>query len=276
MKLFAASITIGSQGSAGDFAPSLAVGGLAGGAFGRLMQLWIDDPRIDPGAFALVGMGVFYGGIAHVPLAAVVLVCELAGNYDLLVPLMLAQGIAFVALRKRALYDSQVPTQRDSPVHRDALLIDILKAIQVKDLMTHDKNLISFQPKTSAAEMLEQLGEATDQDVFPVVEQGQVVGLVCADAMRVLAKESLATPWVLATDVMQPPVVVRPDDDLRKAVQRLVANGLREVPVVDDANAIIGFLDEREVAKVYLRAEARTDDSFRQRSAQDSRPNGAD
>jgi len=276
VKLFAASITIGSQGSAGDFAPSLAVGGLAGGAFGRLMQLWIDDPRIDAGAFALVGMGVFYGGIAHVPLAAVVLVCELAGNYDLLVPLMLAQGIAFVALRKRTLYDSQVPTQRDSPVHRDALLIDILRAIQVKDLMTHDRELICFEPKTSAAEMLEHLGEATDQDVFPVVEQGRVVGLVCADAMRVLAKESLATPWVIATDVMQPPVVVHPDDDLRRATQRLVANGLREVPVVDDANAIIGVLDEREVAKIYLRAEARTDDSFRQRSTGDSRRNRAD
>ncbi|HEY6728055.1 MAG TPA: chloride channel protein [Polyangiaceae bacterium] len=262
VKLFAASLTIGSQGSAGDFAPSLAIGGLAGGAFGRLTQLLIEDPRIDPGAFALVGMGVFYGGIAHVPLAALVLVCELAGNYDLLVPLMLAQGIAFVALRKRALYEAQVPTQRDSPVHRDALLIDILKAIQVKDLMTHDREFISFEPKTSTAHMIEQLGEATEQDVFPVVENGKVVGLVCADAMRVLAKESTVAPWVLAADIMQPAVVVRPDDDLRSATQRLVANGLREVPVVDHANAIIGFLDEREVAKIYLRAEARTDDTM--------------
>lgn len=264
VKLLAASITIGSQGSAGDFAPSLAIGGLTGGAFGRLMQLLVEDPRIDPGAFALVGMGVFYGGIAHVPLAALVLVCELAGNYDLLVPLMLAQGIAFVALRKRALYEAQVPTQRDSPVHRDALLIDILKAIQVKDLMTHDREPICFEPKTSAAEMLEHLGEATEQDVFPVVEHGKVVGLVCADAMQVLAKESTATPWVLAADVMQPPVVVRPDDDLRRATQSLVANGLREVPVVDETNAIIGFLDEREVAKIYLKAEARAEDSPRE------------
>lgn len=258
-KLIAASITLGSQGSAGDFAPSLAIGGLAGGAFGRLMQLWVEDPRIDPGAFALVGMGVFYGGIAHVPLAALVLVCELAGNYDLLVPLMLAQGIAFVALRKRALYDAQVPTQRDSPVHRDALLIDLLKAIQVKELMTQSQAFVSFEPKTSAAEMLSHVGEATEQDVFPVVDQGKIVGLVRADTMRVLAKESTMTPWVLAADVMQPPVVVRPDDDLRCATQSLVANGLREVPIVDDDNAIIGFLDEREVAKIYLKAEARAE-----------------
>ena len=116
------SLTIGSGGSAGDFAPSLVIGGLFGGAFGRAAQLLLHDPRIDPGAFALVGMGTFYGGIAHMPLSSLVLVCELAGSYDLLVPLMLAEGIAFVALRKRSLYRAQVPTQRDSPAHqrRDA------------------------------------------------------------------------------------------------------------------------------------------------------------
>ena len=69
-KIVASSLTIGSGGSAGDFAPSLVIGGLFGGAFGRAAQLLLGDPRIDPGAFALVAMGTFYGGIAHV--AAVV------------------------------------------------------------------------------------------------------------------------------------------------------------------------------------------------------------
>ena len=63
-------------------------------------------------------MGTFYGGVAHVPLSSLVLVCELAGSYDLLVPLMLAEGIAFVALRRKSLYRAQVATQRDSPVHQ--------------------------------------------------------------------------------------------------------------------------------------------------------------
>ena len=60
-KLVAASLTLGSGGSAGDFAPSLMLGGLLGGAFSRAAQLLLHDPRIDPGAFALVGMGTFYG-----------------------------------------------------------------------------------------------------------------------------------------------------------------------------------------------------------------------
>src|SRR5207344_3392364 len=117
-KIVASAFTIGSGGSAGDFAPSLAIGGLLGGAFGLAARILLDDPSIEPGAFALVGMGTFYGGIANTPLAALVLVCELAGSYELLVPLMLAEGIAFVALRKVSLYPAQVATVRDSPAHR--------------------------------------------------------------------------------------------------------------------------------------------------------------
>ena len=134
-KILASSLTIGTGGSAGDFAPVLAIGGLFGGAFGRAAQLVTGDTRIDAGAFALVGMGTLYGGIAHTPLPALVLVCELAGSYDLLVPLMLAEGIAFVALRKRTLYHAQVPTQRDSPVHQIAGAPDLLRSAQVLAVM---------------------------------------------------------------------------------------------------------------------------------------------
>ena len=70
------------------------------------------------------------------------LVCELAGSYDLLVPLMLAEGIAFVALRKRSLYHAQVPTQRDSPVHQVTDVPDLLRSALVSAVM---------RPATNAA-----------------------------------------------------------------------------------------------------------------------------
>ncbi len=133
-KIIASSLTIGSGGSAGDFAPSLVIGGLFGGAFGRAMQMLLPHWHIEPGAFALVAMGTFYGGVAHVPLSSLVLVCELAGSYDLLVPLMLAEGIAFVVLRRRSLYRAQLPTQRDSPAHQHATL-DILRTTRVGAVM---------------------------------------------------------------------------------------------------------------------------------------------
>lgn len=107
LKVTATAFTVGSGGSAGVFGPFLSVGAMLGGAFGRAAELLLGDPRIDPGSFALVGMAAFWGGLAHCPLAALVLVCELAGSYDLLVPLMLASAVAFVALRQHGLYTTQ-------------------------------------------------------------------------------------------------------------------------------------------------------------------------
>jgi CIC family chloride channel protein len=257
-KLVGAAFTIGSGGSAGDFAPSLAIGGLVGGAFGRAAQAVLQDPRIDPGAFALVGMAAFYGGIAHVPLSALVLACELAGNYDLLVPLMLAQGVAFVALRKHSLYGAQMATQAESPVHRDALVLEVLQATQVKSLMTHGRPYVCFGRPTPGAEMLQHVADATWQDVFPVVDEaGKMVGLVTAAALQALAGQDLA--WAVADDVMQKVVAVRDDDTLRTAAEQLLSNGLREVPVLDAAGKVVGFLDESSIAALYLKAAVRAE-----------------
>jgi CIC family chloride channel protein len=259
-KLFAAALTIGSGGSAGDFAPSLAMGGLVGGAFGRAAQLLLHDPSIQPGAFALVGMGAFYGGIAHVPLAALVLVCELAGNYDLLVPLMLTQGIAFVALRKRALYEAQVSTLRESPVHRDTLILSVLQTLRVSDVVKPTAPPVCFSPGSTLSEMLEEAGLATSQELFPVVSQeGRLVGLVTSATMRVAIAQRDDSSWVLAADLMQTPVSVQGSDDLRTTGERMLSSGLRELPIVSKDGAVVGLVTESALATVYLQGAARAE-----------------
>jgi chloride channel protein, CIC family len=259
-KLFAASLTIGSGGSAGDFAPSLAMGGLFGGAFGRAAQLLLHDPSIQPGAFALVGMGAFYGGIAHVPLAALVLVCELAGNYDLLVPLMLTQGIAFVALRKRALYEAQVSTLRESPVHRDTLILSVLQTLRVSDVVKAATPPVCFSPRASLSEMLEQASLASSQELFPVVSpEGRLVGLVTSATMRVAMAQGDDSSWVLAADLMQTPVSVQGSDDLRTTGERMLSNGLRELPIVSKDGVVLGLVTESALASVYLQGAARAE-----------------
>jgi CIC family chloride channel protein len=254
-KLVASSLTIGSGGSAGDFAPSLVLGGVFGGAFGRALQLLLHDPRIDPGAFALVGMGTFYGGIAHAPLSSLIMVCELAGSYDLLVPLMLAEGIAFVALRRWSLYHAQVPTKRDSPAHRGQLILDVLGEATVKDVMTQGRPFVHFDRRTRVAEVLAHVTDNTWQDAFPVLDEaGAIVGTITTDELRVLHAERELAEVTIAADVMQPPVTARASEDLRTAIQRMIERGLREVPVVDEGNQVIGFLDEADIARSYLEA----------------------
>jgi CIC family chloride channel protein len=206
-KIIASSLTIGTGGSAGDFAPSLVIGGLFGGAFGRAAQMLTGDPRIDPGAFALVAMGTFYGGVAHAPLSSLVLVCELAGSYDLLVPLMLAEGIAFVALRKKSLYHAQVPTRRESPVHHTPSL-DLLETARVAQVMRPcSMSGIPVLPPEQRVSPEDDLRSATETLLkhklreIPVIDgQGQVVGLLDeADVSRYYLQATTRTPTTPAS-----------------------------------------------------------------------------
>ncbi len=112
LRIVGASLTVGSGGSAGDFAPSLTIGALVGASFGHLAAALFPGVGIQPASFAFVGMATLYGGIAHVPLGAMILVSELAGTYDLLVPLMICTVGAHVLLRRVQLYGSQLPGRR--------------------------------------------------------------------------------------------------------------------------------------------------------------------
>ena len=205
VKIVATSLTVGSGGSAGDFGPSLVMGGhlrrrvRPGGAAAAARP----DGSI-PGAFALVGMGVFYGGLAHVPIASLVMTCELAGSYDLLVPLMLAEGIAFVMLRNRSLYHAQVPTRRESPAHREDLIFDVLKGVRVGDVVVRDRPYIDvLSGARRRARSSTKVAESEWQDAFPVLgDDGKLAGVISSDVLRTMATNPDLGMFALADDMM--------------------------------------------------------------------------
>jgi CIC family chloride channel protein len=255
IKIVATSLTVGTGGSAGDFGPSLVIGGLFGGAFGQAAQVLLHDPRISPGAFALVGMGTFYGGLAHVPIAALVMTCELAGSYDLLVPLMLAEGVAYVALRGRSLYHSQVATKRESPAHREEMIFDVLTGVRIGDVIVRNRPYATFTTRAHAQEIVEKAADNAWQDVFPVVDDaGTLVGMVTSDVLRSMAANPDARGIAIAHDLMMPPVSVHDTDTLQVALVAILEHNLREVIVVDDGDRIVGFLDEAEITRAYQSA----------------------
>ncbi len=258
LKIAATALTVGSGGSAGDFGPSMVLGGIFGGAFGLAAKLLLHDPRIDPGAFALVGMGTFYGGLAHVPIGSLVMTCELAGSYDLLVPLMLAEGIAFIALRNRSLYHAQVPTKRDSPAHRDDLIVDLLEEIRISTVLVGGRELVSFRRKTPARDVLRGIATSDWQDAFPVLDEaGKLVGVVTTEILRTAAVEPEAVELAIAEDLMAAPIAISQDDNLHVALEVMLAQGMRELLVTDATGRVLGVVDEAEITAAYLAATAK-------------------
>ncbi len=89
-KLIATSLTLGSGGSGGIFAPALFIGAMAGGAYGMFVRDVFPSLVADPTTYAAVGMGTVFAGAAHAPLTAIVIVYELTGDPLILAPLAIA------------------------------------------------------------------------------------------------------------------------------------------------------------------------------------------
>ncbi|HTP53901.1 MAG TPA: chloride channel protein [Thermoplasmata archaeon] len=115
------SLTVGSGGAAGLFGTSVVIGALVGveigAAFHTVLPSVVSAGEIS--AFAIVGMMTFFGGVSKAPLAVLVMVAEMTGSYDLLVPAMLAIFIAYIGTGPYHLYEEQRATRLDSPAHRD-------------------------------------------------------------------------------------------------------------------------------------------------------------
>lgn len=257
VKLVASALTIGSGGAAGDFAPSLVMGGLIGSAFGHAAALVLHDPRLDPAAFALVGMGTFYGGIAHVPLSAVVMVCELAGSYDLLVPMMLAVSVAYVALQKWTLYPAQPTTKADSRVQRDEETergwLGPISALTAHDVLVEPEVQVVSE-RTTVRHMQELAREVRFQKVLAVAgASGAFRGLVEIRALQLLSADDLG--WANAHDVMVPFASVAPEEDLAAISRALSGSGLPQLPIVRQ-DSIAGYVGETELARAYARMMA--------------------
>ncbi len=126
----AMSLSISSGGSGGVFAPSLFIGAMLGGFLAALVHL-------PPAPFVVVGMAAVFAGSARVPLAALMMVTEMTGGYDLLVPAALAVMLSYLiqvrgsrGLKYRSLYEAQVPRRTDSPVHHTEHLEIALRILE--------------------------------------------------------------------------------------------------------------------------------------------------
>jgi len=100
VKLVATIISYASGNAGGIFAPSLYLGAMAGGVVGTVVHQFAPFPTAAPGAYALVGMGTLFAGIIRAPMTSVFMIFELTQDYQILVPLMIANMLSFEISRR--------------------------------------------------------------------------------------------------------------------------------------------------------------------------------
>ena len=252
VKILATGLTISSGGSGGVFGPSIFIGGMVGGMVGQgLREIGLN---VNPAAYALVGMGGFFAGVSKTPLTSILMVCEMSGNYSLLVPLMLVVALHLGLSRRWTLYEEQVPSPIDSPAHQGDFVIDVLERLKVGDLAIRAEGLEPIPEAMPFAQVVRRVA-GSGEELFPVVDaSGRLTGIFNLRDLRLALLGSDWGPLVIAADLATRPVLaVRPGDDLHTALRRMTELNADEIPVVgaDDSSRLIGFLSRKDLVAAY-------------------------
>jgi CIC family chloride channel protein len=98
-KIIATTLSFSSGTPGGMFAPTLFIGAMLGAAVGTFEKIYFPHLTGTIGSYALVGMGVLFAAFLRAPLTSVFMVLEVSGNYSIVLPVILANAIAYLISR---------------------------------------------------------------------------------------------------------------------------------------------------------------------------------
>jgi chloride channel protein, CIC family len=99
LKIIATTLSFSSGTPGGMFAPTLFIGAMLGAAVGSFEKIYFPHLTGSLGSYALVGMGVLFAAFLRAPLTSVFMVLEVSGNYSIVLPVILANTIAYLISR---------------------------------------------------------------------------------------------------------------------------------------------------------------------------------
>ncbi len=251
VRILTTSLTIGSGGSGGVFAPGLTIGATTGGAFGMVMHILI--PHIVPlssvPVFAICGMISLFGGISHSPIACLIMIIEMVGDFSLFVPAMGAVAVSVILVGDRTIYGSQISNKTLSGAHRGEYDSHVLQVIPAKDAMTPVERVVTLTPEDPCSKILTLVEESTHYG-FPVITPDNVlVGFVTLkDSKGCWDNRKVST--VMMTDL----VTSSPDTDLESILKDMIAVDIGHVPIVeiqDDLPYMVGLITRRDITHAY-------------------------
>jgi CIC family chloride channel protein len=218
-KLVATIISYSSGNAGGIFAPSLYLGAMAGGAVGMIVHRLAPLSTGDPGAYALVGMGVFFAGIIRAPMTSVFMIFELTQDYQILVPLMVANLLSFMISKHyqpKPIYHALLEQDRIFlPGPESRLRVG---SARVKDVMTDD--LLLVPPDALIEHVWMHLSENGSRP-FLVGTKESLVGIVPPSEVEKAAKAGRGTEPISALDIRTNTSHVYPDHPIDLALEKL-------------------------------------------------------
>lgn len=250
-KLVATSLTLGSGGSGGVFAPSLFIGAMLGTAFELIIKSIFPDIIAPAGAYALLGMAAMFSASAQAPITAVLILFELTGDYRLILPLMLTAVVATL-ISRHLMQGESIYTLKLS--RRGVRLkfgkdVDLMDSVLVGAVM--QPHYITVNMHTAVSSLLD-LFLQTNQHAFAVLDDNdKLYGIVSlADYRQIPPNNDTLTVKDITTRSM---VTAFPDETLRVVMQRMAPRDLSRIPVVsrEDQRQLLGVIRRNDIIRAY-------------------------
>lgn len=248
-KLVATVFCYGSGGAGGIFAPALFIGGMVGGAFGYLDKALFHHAGNELGAFALVGMGAVFAGIVRAPITSVLIIFEMTGSYDLILPLMIANMTAYALARHSRpvpIYEALLLQDNIHLPHRHSRVSHALEQLLVSSAMTKDPVTLPSGATVSAAlKTITGLSHSS----YPVLDDGKFLGIVTQARLRRTSAEGGNEKTVKS--ILHSCPHVFSDYPLVRAVVRMQQSDSRQLAVLDNKNnkKFVGLLTMSDIVR---------------------------
>lgn len=259
VKILATSITLGSGGSGGIFAPSLFIGAMTGGGFGCVVNWLWPALTAPPGAYALVAMGGVVAGTTYAPITAILIIFELTGSYSIILPLMITCILTTIlnsSIRKGSIYTTKLLRRGiDITAGREQT---VLKNTLVRDTM--NCNIFTIPESATLSQIIWTFKTENAPYLHVVNSENRLTGIISFRDLRAVLQEPGLEMLIIAKDIATTElVVVTPNNTLGEALDMLSERGVSQLPVVEDENSMqpMGTLTESAVAAAYNQATVR-------------------
>jgi len=250
LKIIATLLSFVSGTPGGMFAPTLFIGAMLGAAVGGAEHVILPHLSGSPGTYALVGMGVLFAGFLRAPMTSVFMVLEVSGNYSIIVPVIVANTIAYVisrGLQPIAIFDLLT--------RQDGLELPSMEEQREEGILrVEDAMRPALDPVLDAQETVEQAlqkaGSAMENDVL-VRLSPRGWSSVAKEQLRAMAAEGKTGANLGSLLPIRRIPDLHPDHPLETALRYV--NRWPLVPVVSrlDFRELEGVISQRDVLERY-------------------------
>lgn len=255
LKIISTSVTLGSGGLGGVFAPSLFIGAMLGSAYGAMVHAINPAFTASPETYALVGMGAVAGAVMQAPLTNILMLFELTNDYTIILPIMITcivSAYTFRAFNKNSIYEQKLLKEGINIKHGRE--VSILNSIKVSDVLSKEVTMV---PEGMPFRKILETVSYSKNFYFPVVNsQGEMSGLLSFHMIREMMFEEDLGDLVVANDLKVKAVMtLTPDDNLNQAMEMFAKLDVEQLPVVqrNDPKRVIGMVNRGEVVASYNR-----------------------